>query len=50
MLSKKDELALQIHAILTSLSDRPAKDADELEWIMAEVDRLVKELEKHDPR
>ena len=45
MLSNKDELSLQIHAILTSLSDRPAKDADELEWIMGEVERLVAELE-----
>ena len=49
-MSDKHDLALQIHAILTSLSDRPAKYASELVWIMAEVDRLVKELEKHDPR
>ncbi len=45
MPSTKHDLALQIHAILTSLSDRPAKDADELEWIMGEVERLTAELE-----
>ena len=39
------DLALDIHAMLSSLELSPAKDGYELAWIMAEIDEKIKQIE-----